>query len=104
LTGGTEALGLVHIGKRGQQHFSQEVAVMKRLGIVLLAALFGLALACGSAEEKKPPAKAPAPPAATAPKAPEQPKAEPGKPEHPKAEPGKPEHPKPGEPKPEHPK
>jgi hypothetical protein len=70
---------------------------MKRFGILLLVAMVGLVLACGSQEEKKAPAKqaAPAPkveksapqappavpasqaaPAAPAPSAPAQPKAE----------------------------
>jgi len=40
---------------------------MKRFGILLIAALLGLVLACGSQEEKKAPAKPAAPPAATAP-------------------------------------
>jgi hypothetical protein len=74
---------------------------MKRFGIWLIVAMFGLVLACGSGEEKKAPAKSAAPPAtaekvappaapaAPAPAAPEQPK-----PEHPKADPAKPEHPK----------
>ena len=39
---------------------------MKRFGILLIAALLGLVLACGSKEEKAP-AKPAAPPAATAP-------------------------------------
>ena len=46
---------------------------MKRLGILLMAAMLGLVLACGSQEEKKPPAKSTAPPAKAekaAPKAP----------------------------------
>ena len=54
---------------------------MKRFGIVLIVAMFGLVLACGSQEEKKAPAKPaapsaktekvvpPAPPAAPAPQA-----------------------------------
>jgi hypothetical protein len=66
---------------------------MKRFGILLIVAMFGLVLACGSGEEKKAPAKPAAPPAATekmtspgapatpAPAAPEQPK-----PDHPKAD------------------
>jgi hypothetical protein len=66
---------------------------MKRFGILLIVAMFGLVLACGSGEEKKAPAKTatppatvekvvpPAPPATPPPAAPEQPK-----PEHPKAE------------------
>ncbi|MBM4301839.1 MAG: hypothetical protein FJ121_09980 [Deltaproteobacteria bacterium] len=69
---------------------------MKRFGILLIVALFGLVMACGSQEEKKapaktaaPPAKAekvvpPAPPATPPPAAPEQPKPEHPKPEHPK--------------------
>jgi hypothetical protein len=36
---------------------------MKRFAILLLVAMFGLVLACGSKEEKKEPAKAAAPPA-----------------------------------------
>jgi len=73
---------------------------MKRFGILLIVAMFGLVLACGSQEEKKAPAKPaappaaekvapPAPPATPAPAAPEQPK-----PEHPKGDPAKSEHPK----------
>jgi len=72
---------------------------MKRFGILLIVAMFGLVLACGSKEEEKskpatPPAQgekvAPqAPLTAPVPSAPEQPK-----PEHPKADPAKPEHPK----------
>ena len=69
---------------------------MKRFGILLIVAMFGLVLACGSGEEKKapakteaPPAKAekvvpPAPPATPPPAAPEQPKSEHPKSEHPK--------------------
>jgi Spy/CpxP family protein refolding chaperone len=37
---------------------------MKRFGILLIVAMFGLVLACGSQEEKKAPAKPAAPPAA----------------------------------------
>ena len=71
---------------------------MKRFGILLIVAMFGLVLACGSGEEKKapaktvaPPAKAekvvpPAPPATPPPTAPVQPKPEEPKPEHPKSE------------------
>ena len=63
---------------------------MKRFGIWLIVAMFGLVLVCGSGEEKKAPAKPaappataekvapPAPPATPPPAAPEQPK-----PEHP---------------------
>jgi hypothetical protein len=40
---------------------------MKRFGILLIAAMLGFVLACGSQEEKKAPAKPAAPPAATAP-------------------------------------
>lgn len=64
---------------------------MKRFGILLIVAMFGLVLACGSKEEEKskpatPPAQGEkvtpqAPPATPATPAPEQPK-----PEHPKAE------------------
>ena len=36
---------------------------MKRFGILLIVAMFGLVLACGSGEEKKAPAKSAAPPA-----------------------------------------
>jgi hypothetical protein len=69
---------------------------MKRFGILLMVAMLGLVLACGSGEEKKapaktaaPPAKAekvvpPAPPAMPPPAAPVQPKPEEPKPEHPK--------------------
>jgi hypothetical protein len=91
-----------------QRQFHQEVHSMKRFGILLMAALFGSALICGCGDEKKPPAKAAAPPAKAekaAPPAPaEHPKAEPAKPEHPKAETAKPEEPKPEHPKAEHPK
>jgi hypothetical protein len=70
---------------------------MKKFGILLIVAMFGLVLACGSQEEKAPaktaapPAKAekvvpPAPPATPPPAAPEQPKPEQPKPEHPKSE------------------
>jgi len=72
---------------------------MKRFGTLLIIAMLGLVLACGSKEEEKakqatPPAQgekvAPqAPPATPAPPAPEQPK-----PEHPKGDQPKPEHPK----------
>lgn len=92
---------LAGVGFNRQSH--QEVPIMKRLGILLIVMMFGFALACGSAEEKKPPAKPAAPPATVEkpapPPAPEHPKAEPAKPEHPTAEPTKP-----GEAKPEHPK
>jgi hypothetical protein len=69
---------------------------MKRFGIWLIVAMFGLVLACGQGEEKKapaktaaPPAKAekvvpPAPPAAPAPAAPAQPAPAQPKSEHPK--------------------
>jgi hypothetical protein len=77
---------------------------MKRFGILLIVAMFGLVLACGSKEEEKPKRAAPpaqgekvtpqAPPATPAPPAPEHPKAEQPKPEHPKGEQPKPEHPK----------
>jgi hypothetical protein len=40
----------------------QEVSRMKKLWILLIVAMFGLVLACGSKEEKKAPAKAAAPP------------------------------------------
>ncbi len=66
---------------------------MKRFGIWLIVALFGLALICGCGEEKKLPAKAEAP-STQAEKA-----APPAQPEHPKAESAQPE-----QPKPEHPK
>jgi hypothetical protein len=70
---------------------------MKRIGILLIVALFGLALIFGCGEEKKPPAKPAAPPTAE--------KATPPAPaEHPKAEPSKPEQPKSEHPKSEHPK
>ena len=74
---------------------------MKRFGILLIVAMFGLVLACGSQEEKKAPAKpaappattekvapAPAPQAPTAAPAPQAPTAAPAPaaPEHPKAE------------------
>jgi hypothetical protein len=76
----------------------QEVSSMKRLGILLVVAMFGLALACGGPAEK--PADKPAEPETTAP-APDHPKPGEPEPEHPQP---KPEHPQPGEPKPEHPK
>jgi hypothetical protein len=69
---------------------------MKRFGIWLLVAMFGLVLVSGCGEEKKAPAKSAAPPAtvekvapqappaAPAPPAPEQPKSEHPKSEHPK--------------------
>jgi hypothetical protein len=78
----------------------QEATVMKRFGIVLIIALFGLVLACGQEEKPAPKPAAPpaaekgAPPAAPKPAAPEHPKAEPAKPEHPAPAPGKPDHPK----------
>ncbi|OGR24832.1 MAG: hypothetical protein A2139_10940 [Desulfobacca sp. RBG_16_60_12] len=69
---------------------------MKRFGILLIAAMLGLVLACGQeekapAKKEAPPAKTekvvpPAPPATPAPAAPEQPKPEQPKPEHPKSE------------------
>jgi hypothetical protein len=68
---------------------------MKRFGILLIVAMFGLVLACGSQEEKKAPAKPAAPPAASAPApqaapapAPQAPTAAPAPaaPDHPKAE------------------
>ncbi len=70
---------------------------MKKIGILLIVAMFGLVLACGSQEEKAPAKQATppektekvapqAPPAAPAPSAPEQPKPEQPKPEHPKSE------------------
>ena len=69
---------------------------MKRFGILLIVAMFGLVLACGSGEGRKPPAQLagsaetaekvvpPAPPVAPPPAAPEQPKPEHPKSEHPK--------------------
>ena len=87
----------------GQRQFHREVHDMKRFGILLIVAVFSLALVCGCGEEKKPPAKPEAPPAKAEkpapPAKPEKPKAEPAKPEHPKAEPTKPEHPKSEHPK-----
>ena len=85
-----------NISGRGNTKFHQEVPIMKKFGILLIVAMFGLMLACGSQEEKAPakpaapPAKVervvpPAPPAAPAPQAaptapapsaPAQPKAE----------------------------
>jgi hypothetical protein len=69
---------------------------MKRFGILLIVAMFGLVLACGSGEEKAPAKKAappataekvvpPAPPAAPVPPAPPAAPA-PTAPEHPKSE------------------
>lgn len=74
---------------------------MKRFGILLIVAMFGLVLACGSQEEKKAPAKQAAPPGTAEKMAPQAPSAAPAPsaPEHPKAEPAKPE-----QPKSEHPK
>ena len=69
---------------------------MKRFGILLIVAMFGLVLACGSGEEKKAPAKTAAPPA-TVEK--EMPPAQPATPP-----PAAPEQPKPEHPKGEHPK
>jgi hypothetical protein len=77
-------------------HTYQEVTVMKRLGILLIAAMLGLVLACGSKEEQKAPAKQSAPPAAAE-------KATPSAPPATLAPPAS-EHPKPDQPKPEHPK
>ncbi len=66
---------------------------MKRFGIWLIVAMFGLVLSCGSGEEKKPAAKEATPPAAgekvapqTPPAAPAPPALEQPKPEHPKSE------------------
>jgi hypothetical protein len=76
---------------------------MKRFGILLIVAVFSLALFCGCGEGKKPTAKSEAPPAktekATPPAKAEPAKAEPAKPEHPQAE-----QPKGEQPKSEHPK
>jgi hypothetical protein len=69
--------------------------MMKRLGILLIVAMFGLVLACGSQEEKAPAKSAappatgekvapPAAPAAPTPSTPAQPKPEHPKSEHPK--------------------
>jgi hypothetical protein len=70
---------------------------MKRFGIWLIVAMFGLVLVCGCGEDKKAPAKSAAPPAAaekvvppaapaTAPPATPAPPAAPAQPEHPKSE------------------
>jgi hypothetical protein len=66
---------------------------MKRFGIWLIVAMFGLVLVCGCGEEKKAPAKSAAPPATTEKVAPQAPPAAPAppapvqpKPEHPKSE------------------
>jgi len=61
---------------------------MKRFGILLIVAMFGLVLACGSGEEKKAPAKPAAPPAQGEKVAPQAPPATPATPapEHPKQE------------------
>ncbi len=70
---------------------------MKKIGILLIVAMFGLVLACGSQEEKAPAKQAAppekgekvapqAPPAKPAPSAPEQTKPEQPKPDHPKSE------------------
>jgi uncharacterized lipoprotein len=73
---------------------------MKRFGIVLIVAMFGLVLACGSQEEKKAPAK-PAAPSATAEKAaPQAPPAAPA----PQATPAAPVPAAPAQPKAEQPK
>ena len=69
---------------------------MKRFGILLIVAMFGLVLACGSGEEKKAPAKTAAPPA-TAEKV--VPPAAPATPA-----PATPAPANPAQPKPEHPK
>ena len=92
---------------QGNTQSHQEVHKMKRFGTLLIVAMFGLVLGCGSQEEKKAPAKSAAPPAKAekvvpqtppaapapqaspatpAPAAPEQPKSEHPKAEHPKAE------------------
>jgi hypothetical protein len=90
-----------NISGRGNTQSHQEVHVMKKFWIMLIVAMFGLVLACGSKEEKAPaktaapPAKAEkvvppaapapqAPTAAPAPSAPVQPKPEHPKSEHPK--------------------
>jgi hypothetical protein len=74
---------------------------MKRFGIWLIVAMFGLVLVCGCGEEKKAPAKTAAPPAQSEkvvpPAAPATPPAAmpaPSAPEHPKSETPKAEHPK----------
>jgi hypothetical protein len=82
----------------GRANLNPEVNGMKRLGILLIVAVFSMALVCGCGEEKKPPAKAEAPPAKAEKAAPQAPA------EQPKAAPGQPEHPKPEHPKSEHPK
>jgi hypothetical protein len=69
---------------------------MKRFGILLIVAMFGLVLACGAQEEKKAPAKSAAPPATVEKVTPPAPPATPTPPA--------PEHPKPEHPKSEHPK
>ena len=70
--------------------------MMKRFGILLIVAMFGLVLACGSGEEKKAPAKQATPPAQGEKVTPQAPPATPvtPAPEHPKGEQPKPEHPK----------
>jgi hypothetical protein len=69
---------------------------MKRFGILLIVAMLGLVLACGSKEEEK--AKQGTPPAKGEKVAPQAPSATPAptapKPEHPTGEQPKPEHPK----------
>jgi hypothetical protein len=69
---------------------------MKRFLILLVVAMLGLVLACGSKEEEK--AKQAAPPAQGEKVTPQAPPATPAptapKPEHPKGEESKPEHPK----------
>ncbi len=72
---------------------------MKRFGILLLVAMFGLVLACGSKEEKKAPAKAAAPPAKAEKVVTPAPPATP-----PVATPSMPAPANPAQPKPEHPK
>jgi hypothetical protein len=61
---------------------------MKRIGILLIVAMFGLVLACGSGEEKKAPAKPATPPAQGEKVTPQAPPSTPAPPapEHPKSE------------------
>jgi hypothetical protein len=75
---------------------------MKRFLTLIILALFGLVLACGSQEEKKAPAKPAAPPAKTEQMAPQAAPAVPA----PQVAPAQPksEHPQGEQPKPEHPK
>jgi hypothetical protein len=82
-----------NIPGHGNTQSHQEVHNMKRFGIWLIVALFGVVLVCGCGEEKKAPAKPAAPPAKAEKVVPPAPPATPPavapaqpKPEHPKSE------------------